>query len=126
MKREFTPEEKAALLARFKGKHKAKVLSDEERASSLARSREVWNETRRTRAAKVPESFEGLSLPGRAVLDLACLEGRVLIGGPRMSAYLNAAKLLVRKGLLLREDGTSFFAPTPAGLALYGKRQSIL
>jgi hypothetical protein len=87
-------------------------------------SREKWNETRRARKAKPPESYEELTEIQKSLLDLAVFEGGVLAGGARMAAYVSAAGLLTRKGLLRRQEGTrNFYEPTPSGLALYAARK---
>jgi hypothetical protein len=87
-------------------------------------SRAAYNEKRRARAAKAPGSFEELKPIYRAVLEYACFDGRVLVGGARMAHYRACAEKMVRMGLLIRVPGsTSFFSPTKAGLELYGARK---
>jgi hypothetical protein len=69
-------------------------------------------------------SYEDLTDRQKAVLDLAVFEGQVLVVGQRMAGFVQSAKMLVRKGILMQEDGTrALYKPTLKGRVLYEKRQ---
>ena len=85
------------------------------------RDRSRYIEKRRALLSSPPGSYEEMNDKQKALLDLAALEGSVLLVGRRMGPWLASARGLVTKGVLSREG--NFFKPTTLGLALYGARQ---
>jgi hypothetical protein len=66
-------------------------------------------------------TFEDLSPLQKAVLDIAHIEGRVLIAGTGLAHYITAAQALCRRGYLEREEGTNWYKITEQGALFRGR-----